>query len=208
MRIGMIGLGKMGGNMAERLLRGEHEVVGNNRSAGAVKELVEKGGEALYYLELGASLTVESLPGVPEGSRWLGTFSRAEGVDKEELDFFASGHPLVEGLLLELEDGQRGRAGLCEIANAEETVAGLLCVYRDGPEWTPVVIDETGKHRPDLATTVVEGLSEAKPVDLGDWDIGPHWAETIRELGDRADRTFDDAPPDLELALFFRLGAF
>jgi ATP-dependent helicase HepA len=169
-------------------------------------KIVEKGGEALYYLELGASLTVESLPGVPEGSRWLGTFDRTEAVDKEELDFYASGHPLVEGLLLELEDGQRGRTGLCEIPDAEETVAGLLCVYRDGPEWTPVVVDETGKHRPDLATKVVEGLSEAKPVDPGDWNIGPQWAETIRALGDRADRTFDDASPDLELALFFRLG--
>ncbi len=30
--LGMIGLGKMGGNMAERLRRGGHEVVGYDRS--------------------------------------------------------------------------------------------------------------------------------------------------------------------------------
>ena len=72
--------------------------------------IVEKGGDALYYLELGTSLTVESIPGVPDESRWLGTFDREEALQKDELDFFASGHPLVEGLLLELEDGVRGRA--------------------------------------------------------------------------------------------------
>ena len=32
MEIGLIGLGKMGGNMAERLRRGGHEVVGYDRS--------------------------------------------------------------------------------------------------------------------------------------------------------------------------------
>ena len=33
MQIGMVGLGKMGGNMAERLRRGGHDVVGFDRSA-------------------------------------------------------------------------------------------------------------------------------------------------------------------------------
>jgi 6-phosphogluconate dehydrogenase len=46
-QIGMIGLGRMGGNMAERLRRGGHEVVGYDRSAdsgrqvGSLKELVQ-----------------------------------------------------------------------------------------------------------------------------------------------------------------------
>src|ERR1041384_2754109 len=47
MQIGMIGLGKMGGNMAERLRRGGHEVVGYDRDpavsdVGSLKELVER----------------------------------------------------------------------------------------------------------------------------------------------------------------------
>ncbi len=167
-------------------------------------KIVEKGGEALYYLELGASLTVESLPGVPEGSRWLGTFDREEAVDKEELDFYASGHPLVEGLLLELEDGPRGRAALCEIPDTEETGAGLLLVFRDGSEWSALVVDESGKLRPDLAPKLVEELGEAKPVDPKEWNLEPSWAETIRDLGDRAIKSFGDGAPDLELALFFR----
>ena len=46
MRIGMVGLGRMGGNMAERLRRGGHEVVGYSRSytkeASSLADLVNK----------------------------------------------------------------------------------------------------------------------------------------------------------------------
>ena len=51
MRIGMIGLGRMGGNMAARLLEGGHEVVGYNRSPGAVESLVTKGGLGAESIE-------------------------------------------------------------------------------------------------------------------------------------------------------------
>jgi 6-phosphogluconate dehydrogenase len=44
MQIGMVGLGRMGGNMARRLLAGGHEVVGYARSAATVQELVDDGG--------------------------------------------------------------------------------------------------------------------------------------------------------------------
>jgi len=46
MRIGIIGLGKMGGNMAKRLLLAGHEVVGHNRTAPAMEELAAAGGVA------------------------------------------------------------------------------------------------------------------------------------------------------------------
>jgi 6-phosphogluconate dehydrogenase len=51
MELGMIGLGRMGANMAERLIQGGHRVVGFNRSRGAVDQLVEKGGEGAASLE-------------------------------------------------------------------------------------------------------------------------------------------------------------
>lgn len=44
MRVAMIGLGKMGANMARRLLRGGLEVVGYNRSPAIVNELVKEAG--------------------------------------------------------------------------------------------------------------------------------------------------------------------
>jgi 6-phosphogluconate dehydrogenase len=46
MRLAMIGLGKMGANMAQRLLEGGHEVVVFDRDAGAVSSAVGKGGIA------------------------------------------------------------------------------------------------------------------------------------------------------------------
>ncbi len=44
MELGMIGLGKMGGNMARRLLRGGHRVVGYNRSPGLTRALESEDG--------------------------------------------------------------------------------------------------------------------------------------------------------------------
>src|SRR5580693_3055159 len=46
MKIGMIGLGKMGANMTERLLKGGHEVVAYDLSADAVQAAAAKGAEA------------------------------------------------------------------------------------------------------------------------------------------------------------------
>jgi 6-phosphogluconate dehydrogenase len=43
MELGMIGLGKMGGFMAERLVRGGHKVVGYDRDAAVVTKIGEKG---------------------------------------------------------------------------------------------------------------------------------------------------------------------
>ncbi|MHB8736157.1 MAG: phosphogluconate dehydrogenase (NAD(+)-dependent, decarboxylating) [Terriglobales bacterium] len=43
MQLGMVGLGKMGGNMTERLLRGSHQVVTFDRAPAAVADSVAKG---------------------------------------------------------------------------------------------------------------------------------------------------------------------
>jgi 6-phosphogluconate dehydrogenase len=43
MELGMIGLGRMGGNMAQRLVRGGHRVAGYARNPDTLKEIKEKG---------------------------------------------------------------------------------------------------------------------------------------------------------------------
>ena len=43
MELGMVGLGKMGGFMTERLVKGGHRVVGFDRDAATVQKVVEKG---------------------------------------------------------------------------------------------------------------------------------------------------------------------
>jgi 6-phosphogluconate dehydrogenase len=51
MELGLIGLGKMGGNMAERLRLGGHKVVGFDFSADAVKKLNDAGSVGVSSLE-------------------------------------------------------------------------------------------------------------------------------------------------------------
>jgi 6-phosphogluconate dehydrogenase len=51
MRLGMVGLGKMGANMALRLMRGGHEVVGSDLSADNVKHLASEGAIASTSLD-------------------------------------------------------------------------------------------------------------------------------------------------------------
>jgi len=51
MELGIIGLGKMGGNMAERLRRGGHRIVGFDFSAEAVERLAESGSVGARSLE-------------------------------------------------------------------------------------------------------------------------------------------------------------
>jgi 6-phosphogluconate dehydrogenase len=51
MEIGMIGLGRMGANMAQRLLRGKHRVVGFDPNPDARKTLESQGGASASSLE-------------------------------------------------------------------------------------------------------------------------------------------------------------
>jgi 6-phosphogluconate dehydrogenase len=51
MELGMIGLGKMGAFMTERLVRGGHRVVGFDRDAAAVKRVVDKGAAGIDSLD-------------------------------------------------------------------------------------------------------------------------------------------------------------
>ena len=51
MELGMIGLGKMGAFMTERLVRGGHRIVGLDRDPAAVKRVVDKGAAGADSLE-------------------------------------------------------------------------------------------------------------------------------------------------------------
>lgn len=61
---------------------------------------------------LGGEMAVDALPGVDLDSDEpvLGSFWRDTAVVQEENDYFATGHPLVEGLFSWMRDGELGRA--------------------------------------------------------------------------------------------------
>lgn len=93
MKIGFIGLGKMGANMVERLLNHEHEIVGYNLTPKEVEEAVAKGAE-------GATSVEELVSKLPEQKIvWLMVPSGAP-VDQNILEltkFLKKGDIIIDG---------------------------------------------------------------------------------------------------------------
>lgn len=87
MELGMVGLGRMGANMSERLIMGGHRVVGYARHSETVDRIVKKGAEGAYSLkELVQKLT-------PPRVIWL-MIPAGDPIDKT-----------IQALLLNLEQG-------------------------------------------------------------------------------------------------------
>ena len=74
-------------------------------------DLVEAFQCAFHF---GHALNVEALPGLNalEDKTVLGTFWRDSAVEQEEIEYFATGHPIVEALFGFLRDGPYGRSGM------------------------------------------------------------------------------------------------
>lgn len=155
-------------------------------------DVAEKKGVRSWYLEFGGDALLEHLPGVPGGSRYLGTFDREEGVLREELDFFASGHPLVEGIFQELEDGPRGRAALLRLEKTGVEGEGVLFVHRRAEAFAVSAIDLAGQPRPEWAEILMKGRSNLRGLSIDDWSPqiprGRGWAATVRALASRAEK--------------------
>ncbi len=141
----------------------------------------QQSGERTWRIEFGYEALVDYLPGVAPGSSFLGTFSRERAVEEETLDFFSSGHPLVEGILFELEEGARGRVALLQIAGEEE-VFGLLAIYKDGEDWRAVAVDSQGRTRPDLAERFTAETLRPEPIDIKKWTGQASWGKAIRRM--------------------------
>jgi ATP-dependent helicase HepA len=108
-------------------------------------------GRRKFAIEFGNEAIVDSLPGVSGGSSFVGTFDREEAVQDELIDFFASGHSLVEGLLAHVEDSPAGRVGRLELAIGPETGEGILVIYKDGSQIEVLAFDAAGRRRPTWA---------------------------------------------------------
>jgi 6-phosphogluconate dehydrogenase len=93
MQLGMIGLGKMGANMAQRLLKGGHKVIGFDPAAEARKQLEDNGGGSADSLKA----LVQALPAprvlwlmVPSGKVTDDTVSAL-------LDLLGKGDTMIDG---------------------------------------------------------------------------------------------------------------
>lgn len=149
-------------------------------------EVEAQSGERTWLIGYGYEALVDHFFGVPLGTTLLGTFSRARAVDEETLDFFSSGHPLVEGILAELEEGPRGRVTLLQIPGDEETF-GLLAIYRDvrdSADWRAEAVDAKGQPRPDLAARLTAGELDTEPIEAKKWTSQASWKKAIRRMAE------------------------
>ena len=139
-----------------------------------------------YSIELGTRTRVESLPGVSAGSSFLGTFDREEAVRDERIDFFSSGHPLVEGILEHLEETPAGRVALLHV-DGDDTGFGLLSLYKEGPQFSAVAVDVEGRERPDWAKMLTRRPLSTRPVTPERWTRQAAWPALIRRLATHLD---------------------
>jgi len=147
-------------------------------------DMEDKAGAATWYLEFGGEATVEGLHRVSEGSRFLGTFDRAEAVAKETLEFFASGHPLVEAILAEQADGTRGQVALLEFAGSGQRGEGWLVVTRRGPGFALQAFDLDGRERPEWSALCRDPERLAAVTLARDWKVSD-WAQRTRTFFSR-----------------------
>ncbi len=103
MELGIVGLGRMGGNMAERLRRGGHRIVGFDFSAEAVQRLTESGSVGAHTLEelvrkLAAPRAIWLM--VPAGKPVDDTIARLKPL-------LAEGDTIIDGGNSNYQDSQR-----------------------------------------------------------------------------------------------------
>jgi ATP-dependent helicase HepA len=139
-------------------------------------------GRRTFAIELGNEALVDSLPGVPGGSSYVGTFDREEAVEDETIDFFASGHPLVEGVFAHVEDSPLGRVVRLEVEAGRERGKGLVAIYKDGPGFDVVARDTSGRDRPDWAAAFRQRPLRARRAPAGALDDLAS-ADMVRRLG-------------------------
>jgi 6-phosphogluconate dehydrogenase len=108
MQIGMIGLGRMGGNMVRRLLKGGHECVAYDLSPAAVEELVKEGAIG------GSSLDDFVAKLTPPRTAWImvPAGEPTEGMVRELGQRLAAGDAIVDGGNSMYKDDVRRAAAL------------------------------------------------------------------------------------------------
>jgi ATP-dependent helicase HepA len=126
----------------------------------------------------------------------VGTFERELAVEDESIDFFASGHPLVEGVLADLEDGPHGRTALLQLeAGGEEQGFGLVGVYKDGPRFRTRAVDLSGRERPEWAARVAVRPLRTRRLSPELLVREPDWPDTVRRLAQRLEALEPYASP-------------
>ena len=144
-------------------------------------------GRRTYAIEFGNEALVDSLPGVPAGTSMIGTFDREHAVEDETIDFFSSGHALVEGLLAHFEDAAKGRVAHLEVQIPGQAGRGIVAIFRNGPHFDVRAFDSEGRQRPDWEEAFRRPPLRAdrmKAADVADYDWRTLATRLAPRLGD------------------------
>ena len=140
-------------------------------------------GRRAYAIEFGNEAIIDSLPGVPAGTSVVGTFDRESAVEDETIDFFSSGHALVEGLLAHFEEDPKGRVAWLDVVIPGQEGRGIVAIYKDGPQFDVRAFDSDGGERPEWADAFRRRplrASRMKTADVADYD----WNRLTTQLGE------------------------
>jgi ATP-dependent helicase HepA len=145
-------------------------------------------GIRAYAIEFGNEALIDSLPGVPAGSSFVGSFDREYAVEDETIDFLASGHPLVEGLLAHFDEDPKGRVARLELRITGQHGTGLILLYKDGPQFEVLALDVEGRARMDWADAFCGRSPDAREMKVEDaaaFDWSALVTRLAPQLGDR-----------------------
>ena len=227
LELGIVGLGRMGANIARRLLRDGHRVVGSNRTPEPVEQLVADGGVGAHSLEeLVAALT-------PPRAVWLMLPAGAvtEGVLWDVAALLQPGDAIVDGgntyypddirrseVLAErgiayLDCGTSGgvfglERGFCLMIGGDESAFGRLepifASLAPGPDAAPRTTQRSGSFAPEEHGYLYCGGPGSghfvKMVHNGiEYGLMAAYAEGLNLLR-QADAGLEDRPQDAETA--------
>jgi ATP-dependent helicase HepA len=156
-------------------------------------------GRRAYAIEFGNEAIVDSLPGVAAGASMIGTFDREYAVEDETIDFFSSGHALVEGFLAHFEEDAKGRVAHLEVQISGKAGRGIVALYRDGPQLVVQAVDSDGGRRPEWEEAFRRRpvpATRMKAADVADYD----WRKLVMRLTAR----FGGSPPHAVAAVIVR----
>jgi 6-phosphogluconate dehydrogenase len=169
MKLGMIGMGRMGANMARRLLRGGHTVVGYNRSPQIIQDLQKEAG-------LLPAFTLAELVSLLETPRIIWTMLPAGTVTDQMLDqllpLLTAGDILVDGANSNYKDTIR-RAEMIESRDIRCVDAGVSGGIWGLTEGYSMMIGGD-REVTDRLTPIFETLAPSKNSGWG--RVGPHGA--------------------------------
>lgn len=152
-------------------------------------------------LTLGSQLVVDALAGIDLSEERVveGTFWRDTAVEREEIEYLATGHPMVEALVNFVRDGDFGRASVVRLKTGRSQAVGACFSFN-------VLLPEPddlaqGSHVPSRqAERLLESTLVRVAVELGS-DGSVSVSDRLLEALDDAARPMTVRPADLPVPL-------